>query len=610
MARVNILHLLSQNHLTGAEVYAAQLIHEQTAAGHTVHQVSNDFFMETEAHRHKLEVEAKSRRQFFKNVLWLRTFLIENKIQVIHTHSRAAAKLAYWARVGVKAGLVATIHGRQHSSLSKKLWNQYGDFIVPVCEAIRRQLKRDFRFNERRLKVIPNGISENSFRFLNENSGPSSDQTIKVAIIGRTTGPKGERTRQIVNALWKLQSELNFKAEIILVGASNAAITLGLDEDVIVSQVHVGHLTSKDYVHYDLIVGSGRVAIESLLTGMPTICFGEASYLGLAREKNIHRFIESNFGDIELNSLHPVINLIQLKEDIKNIFSSEFNLQERKNIAQVIQSEFNNKKVAQAIYRVYECSYFTRNYAKWFPILMYHKVPDQPLETQHKIFVTKENFRKHLEFFKSQGFQTLTFNELKEYKSGKKDFSTFPKKPLVLTFDDGYVYNLVNASPLLKEFGFKAQIFLLADSKVDSNYWDHSPTEKSHDIVSGAQRQQWLNSAFEVGSHGFSHKRITAMDDHEALHELTESKKSLEAEFGREVCVYAFTYGDTNKHYAQLAFEAGYDYAVNTDTGGLKLEENPYQIFRVNIFPNETAATLKKKTSTWYRRYYYWKRKK
>ncbi|MBC7466895.1 MAG: polysaccharide deacetylase family protein, partial [Bdellovibrio sp.] len=121
---------------------------------------------------------------------------------------------------------------------------------------------------------------------------------------------------------------------------------------------------------------------------------------------------------------------------------------------------------------------------------------------------------------------------------------------------------------------------------------------------------KWKGSAFEIGSHGFSHQKITQMTEDQARFELRESKKKLQDEFNTEVSVYAFTYGDTSILHARFAFEEGYDYAVNTDTGGLLIEDSPYQIFRVNIFPNETIASLRKKTSSWYRKYYYLKRNK
>ena len=100
------------------------------------------------------------------------------------------------------------------------------------------------------------------------------------------------------------------------------------------------------------------------------------------------------------------------------------------------------------------------------------------------------------------------------------------------------------------------------------------------------------------------------MTEIDAREELRHSKALLEKEFDTDIPVYAFTYGDTHLAAAEWAREEGYDYAVNTDSGGLLIEEDPYRIFRVNIFPDENLVSLFKKTSSWYRKYYFKKRKK
>ena len=76
---MNILHLLSQNQLTGAEVYATQLIDQQSRNGHNVFQVSNGFFAETKAKKQTLEVETKSFVHFIKNFLWLRLLRLNRR---------------------------------------------------------------------------------------------------------------------------------------------------------------------------------------------------------------------------------------------------------------------------------------------------------------------------------------------------------------------------------------------------------------------------------------------------------------------------------------------------------------------------------------------------
>jgi peptidoglycan/xylan/chitin deacetylase (PgdA/CDA1 family) len=113
---------------------------------------------------------------------------------------------------------------------------------------------------------------------------------------------------------------------------------------------------------------------------------------------------------------------------------------------------------------------------------------------------------------------------------------------------------------------------------------------------------------FEIGSHGFEHKKITGMSTDEKWKELNESKKILEDEFKKPIHSYAFTYGDANSEARELAQKAGYDYALNTDTGAMNLEQDPHSVFRVSIFPEENYFSLWKKTSKWYRRYYKWKR--
>lgn len=593
---VNILHLLSQNHLTGAEVYAVTLAHQQIKLGHQVYQLSNDFYFPSEAIKFKFEVETKSKINFIKNIFWLRNFIRKQNIHVIHTHSRAAAKLAYWALLFSNTAQVSTVHGIQHSSLSKKLHNQYGQFIVAVCENIKNHLIADFSYCERKIKVIPNPINTADFYYV-QNKKPSQNIK-KIAIIGRTTGPKKVRTEQALNALAAIETE------VTLIGGTLADLNINSSLKTKIKEINYSALSSKVYADYDLIIGSGRVCMESLITGIPTIAFGEAQYFGLITETNFYEALKSNFGDIHPDSKNPMIDL---QKFIKDVQTASVN---NELLSKLALDEFSLEIIVTKILRIYESAYFLKNYSAWVPILMYHKVPEKEIRSQHKIYVTKENFEKHLQFFQNRGFQTLTFSDLRDFRTGRKDFKKFPKKPLMLTFDDGYRDNLENASPLLKKYNFKAQIFLLADSEINHNNWDANETEPAHEIISRSERNKWKESAFEIGSHGFSHKKITEFSSESALKELAESKKSLEKEFKIPINVYAFTYGVTAKDSAELAQKAGYDYAVNTDTGGLLTEEDPYSVFRVSIFPDESWWSLYKKTSTWYRKYYYFKRKK
>lgn len=605
---MTILHLLSQNHLTGAEVYACQLIDMQVTSGHRVLQVSNGFYYPTKAEKFELKVETKSSAEFNQSVKTLKDLLLKHNVQVIHAHSRAASKLAYKASRGLKIGYISTIHGRQHLSFSKRLKNIYGSHQIAICENVQEQLINEFGYQPENIKVIRNGISSDMYFPKKMTSAKNRSEVLKIAIVGRATGPKKTRTENAIQSLSSLLTGKNIQFEIHIIGASEGEIEKTLHGKNIYFHPPQ-NLNQGIYAQFDLVIGSGRVCMESLMCGTATIAFGEAKYLGLCQKENFSEQIKSNFGDIESHTFgKPEVSMAQMDADIENYY--KLNVAQLMELAKLTKSQFGLKTVAEQIQKIYEASYFEAHHADWIPVMMYHKVPKTELNSPHKIFVTEENFEKHLQFYKAAGFQTVTFSELKQFKNGTRSFADFPKKPLVLTFDDGYWDNYNNADPLLKKYGFRAQIFLLANSEISHNQWDESDPAKGDKIVSGKDRKLWLNSNFEIGSHGFSHKRLTAMTPDQAFTELIDSKRALEKEFEREVCVYAYTYGDTNAACAKLAEAAGYDFAVNTDSGGMKMFAEPFQIFRVNVFPDESKFSLWKKTSSWYRKYYYHKRKK
>lgn len=594
---MNILHVLSQKELTGAEVYASSLIDAQVKSGCKVYQVSNGFFNPNKAIQIALPVETKG-FTFWKSVLALRQILVEKNIHVIHGHSRAAAKLVFYARIGLKIGYVSSIHGRQHVSFSKKLFSQYGDFIIPVCKKISDQLIQEFKYNPRRIKIIPNSIDTEKFKFKTV-SKLTPTHSLKMAIIGRASGPKKLRTELFISGLAKILDLKGITYQFTVIGGE-------IKTSIPVETVSFSEINSDVLQKYDLICGSGRVAIEALLSGVPCIAFGETEYIGLVTEKNFATACASNFGDISNHFNLPTFNVDLAQKDIELLFSGSVDFQ---HLAEKTSRIFSLETVYKKVMRIYESAYFTRNYSKWIPILMYHKIPNQDLQSQHKIYVNKNNFAKHLQTFKFLNMTTLTFDELALYRKGLKSFSLFPKNPLILTFDDGYEDNLQNADVELKRQNMQAHIYLLADTNVNSNQWDHQleQTEK-HKIVSGEERKLWKNSQFHIGSHGLNHQRLPQMSTEKKILELSTSKQKLEAEFKQPVITYAYTYGDTNRECAELAEALGYEYALNTDTGGLLLEEDPYAVFRVNIFPDESFLSLWKKTRKWYRMYYFLKR--
>lgn len=596
---------MSQLELTGAEVYAQTLVAEQRTS-HQVFLISDKIHVELPIPWTSLKISTKSFWQRMRNILLLRKFLREQNIQIIHCHSRAAARHAYWARLGLKIGMVTTLHGRQHFSFSKRLLDIYGEYQIAICKNVALSQTFQFKTPNWKIKLAANPVADTEFT-------KSLTGQKRILIAGRNSGPKGERIQQLVlESLPEVFKKFpDLQVDIISGPKSKWAPGFLKAAENYKSQLHIHEAVknlNQRLKDYQLVIASGRIAIESLLAGIPCFALGEYESLGLVRKANLSEAFDSNFGDIGSNLLEKAVDYSEIKNQLESFLQNPLPELERKEIKDQVQLHFNSQHITKLIEDTYKAAYFKVCVPKTIPILMYHKIPDSPLQTKHRIFVTKDNFEKHLRFFKESGFSTLHFAELKKFWDLEKDYSHFPKKPLLLTFDDGYKDNLTNAEPLLKQYQMKATLFLLADHSIVENTWDADTGETPHQLMTLPEKKQLDPQVFEIGSHGYHHLHLNQIPVQEAFTEMKKSKEILEVEFKRPITAMAYPFGSINALLPEIARQAGYSFAVNTDNGGLHFADDPRSLFRANIFPEETKASLKKKTSWWYRKYFYLKR--
>lgn len=598
---MRILHLLSQTVLTGAEVYAKELIEYQVQAGHEVFVISDKFHVPIPVSWQSIPLAKNGFITRYKNILQLRNYLQQHKIEVIHCHSRGAVRHAWVARLKLKIAMVTTIHGQQHSSLSKKIIDHYGDIKILICENLFADMVNKFNIRKQTMRLVRNPFNVDHFPFQTQLI-----QEKKWAYIGRASGPKGKKIISLFeNTIFHvLKNNPNISIDLITpepkdFGNDFLNKIAGYPQIKILGPFPNLHGV---YKNYSLIFGAGRVAVESLLSGIPVYSIGEFASLGQVTTNNFADCLKSQFGDIG----HCDIKESEIKP---NFEIKEYSQHERRQLRELCQIHFSADNIQFKIINIYKDAIFKVHQPKWIPILMYHKVPDTELQSQHRIFVTKNNLAKHFHFFKAKRFNTLSFFDLAEFWNLNRSYAEFPKKPLILTFDDGYKDNLYNLLPLLIKFQFKATVFILADHQIKENIWDSTTGEPGAQLLDLDEKKILAkNPLIEIGSHGFDHQRLTDISQQNALSQMKKSKEFLENDLNTKVTAFAFPYGSTNAQLPSLCEESGYQFAVNTDSGGMHIFENRFGIFRVNIFPEDGSLELFKKTSTWYRKYFFYKR--
>ncbi|MBX7231102.1 MAG: polysaccharide deacetylase family protein [Bdellovibrionales bacterium] len=369
-------------------------------------------------------------------------------------------------------------------------------------------------------------------------------------------------------------------------------------------QRHQGFLN--EVIHSGgLILGAGRVALEALLMQAPVFAMGEHSAPGLVELENIEQNLCSNFGDIGRLKNPENLNLDKIREQFQRFICSDYHVSPE--IISIIKKEYDGIKINQSILETYRAALCKRAFPKGIPILMYHKIPEKKLNSRHRIFVEKSKFHWQLKGLRLLGFKSTNFSQLKQAWFLEKSYKELPKKPILITFDDGYQDTLTNALPLLEQFGFQATLFLLADQKIANNQWDlqNDPHETPSPLLNAAERKKISShSLIEIASHGLDHKHLGLLNKESILHQLEQSKKDLEKELNVSINCFAFPYGDRPTEASTLAAQS-YEFAVNTDEGGFHFADDRHSLFRVNIFPEDGFFALWKKTSPWYRQRFF-----
>jgi len=116
-------------------------------------------------------------------------------------------------------------------------------------------------------------------------------------------------------------------------------------------------------------------------------------------------------------------------------------------------------------------SFAQKKYQKVFygscAVLLYHRVTQSQTDPQ-QLSVTPANFNAHLEHLKNN-YHLLTIKEFQYYLENKKKF---PKKSVLITFDDGYADNYLEALPILEKHTAQALFYIATGTlNTDVEFW-------------------------------------------------------------------------------------------------------------------------------------------
>jgi peptidoglycan/xylan/chitin deacetylase (PgdA/CDA1 family) len=216
------------------------------------------------------------------------------------------------------------------------------------------------------------------------------------------------------------------------------------------------------------------------------------------------------------------------------------------------------------------------------PILMYHRIdavkPSLPAITQ-RLTVDPRVFAAQMRWLKAHGYHAVT--QLQAFRALEQG-APLPRRPIMITFDDGYRDVLGKASPILERLGMPATAYVITDriSGPDPSFltWGNLRALEQRGIA--------------IGSHTVHHLELTRLGDEQALAELADSRRLLERKLGHPVQWFAYPGGAEDPRVVALVRAAGYVLAVTTEPGAVQSAADPLTLHRYEVLDTTGVAGL------------------
>ena len=158
-----------------------------------------------------------------------------------------------------------------------------------------------------------------------------------------------------------------------------------------------------------------------------------------------------------------------------------------------------------------------------------------------------------------------------------------PAKPVVITFDDGWIECYLDAFPVLQQYGLTASFFIPPSGMGDPD----------DPVMTWEQIEELSRAGMEIGSHAMTHPYLNQLEPDQLWWELENSKTVLEEHVGGSVEVLAYPFGIYDGNIIEQAQAAGYRAALTIEDGLSVTLDNLFQLPRLTVLYSDDLDTFK-----------------
>jgi peptidoglycan/xylan/chitin deacetylase (PgdA/CDA1 family) len=207
---------------------------------------------------------------------------------------------------------------------------------------------------------------------------------------------------------------------------------------------------------------------------------------------------------------------------------------------------------------------------------MYHVVSAPPPGAPYpQLWVSRGRFASAMAALRRAGYNAVTLAAAVDaWRRG----GPLPRRPVVITFDDGYRSDYTHAGPVLRRLGWPGVLNLELNNLRPGD-------------ITVPEVRRLIEWGWEIDSHTITHPDLTTLGPAALRHELVGSRAEIRRRFGQPARFFCYPAGRYNATVVAAVRAAGYE-AATTEDPGAGVAGKRFTLPRVRVNDTDTAATL------------------
>jgi peptidoglycan/xylan/chitin deacetylase (PgdA/CDA1 family) len=217
------------------------------------------------------------------------------------------------------------------------------------------------------------------------------------------------------------------------------------------------------------------------------------------------------------------------------------------------------------------------------PILMYHEVRRPYADSPYPgLYVPRAEFAAQMAWLDDHGYTAVTLDHVWAAWHGR---AVLPRRPIVLSFDDGYRSHYTTVLPILRAHGWSG-VLNLDLSNLDK-WWGINPRQVRALVAAG----------WELGAHSLTHADLTGLSGAALRREIAGSRVEIRRRFQLPASFFCYPAGRYDGEVVEAVRAAGYVGATTTEFG-LGRRSEPFTLDRVRVDGGDGAEDLARKLAS------------